>query len=83
MFYIYNLNAAAPYPLSTVSPADAKVRTVAQADLTRPIPIRQDSRGAYAVVNGSDTLRGIARNVFETRTDGYARYWAANFVFQN
>lgn len=82
LFYIYNLNAAAPYPLSDVNPADAKVRTVAQADLTRPIPIRQDKRGAYAVVNGTDTLRGIARNVFVTRTDGYARYWAANFVFQ-
>ncbi|GAB3499661.1 TonB-dependent receptor [Spirosoma knui] len=82
LFYIYNLNAAAPYPLSDVNPTDAKVRTVAQADLTRPVPIRQDRRGAYAVVNGTDTLRGIARNVFVTRTDGYARYWAANFVFQ-
>ena len=80
LFYIYNLNAPAPYPLT--SAVDAKVRTVAQADLTRPIPIRQDRRGAYAVVNGSDTLRGISRNIFETRTDGYARYWAANFVFQ-
>ena len=80
LFYIYNLNAPAPYPLT--SAADVKVRTVAQADLTRPIPIRTDKRGAYAVVNGSDTLRGISRNIFETRTDGYARYWAANFVFQ-
>ena len=80
LFYIYNLNAPAPYPLT--SAADATVRTVAQADLTRPIPIRTDKHGAYAVVNGSDTLRGISRNIFETRTDGYARYWAANFVFQ-
>lgn len=80
LFYIYNLNAPAPYPFPNA--ADVKVRTVAQADLTRPIPIRQDRRGAYAVVNGSDTLRGISRNIFETRTDGYARYWAANFVFQ-
>lgn len=80
LFYIYNLNAPAPYPLTNA--ADAKVRTVAQADLTRPIPIRSDSRGAYAVVNSNDTLRGISRNIFETRTDGIARYWAANFVFQ-
>ncbi|HLL94048.1 MAG TPA: TonB-dependent receptor, partial [Spirosoma sp.] len=80
LFYLYNLNAPAPYPLTNA--ADVKIRTVAQADLTRPIPIRQDRRGAYAVVNGSDTLRGISRNIFETRTDGYARYWAANFVFQ-
>ncbi|GAB2595131.1 TonB-dependent receptor [Spirosoma areae] len=80
LYYIYNLNAPSPYPLTSAT--DAKVRTVAQADLTRPIPIRQDKRGAYALVNGSDTLRGISRNVFETRTDGYARYWAANFVFQ-
>lgn len=80
LFYIYNLNAPSPYPLS--SAADVKVRTVAQADLTRPIPIRSDRRGAYTVVNGSDTLRGIARNVFMTRTDGIARYYAANFVVQ-
>ncbi|GAB3547319.1 TonB-dependent receptor [Spirosoma fluminis] len=82
LYYIYNLNAASPYSLANTNPADVKVRTVAQADLTRPIPIRQDRRGAYAVVNGTDTLRGISRNIFETRTDGYARYWAANFVFQ-
>ena len=80
LYYLYNLNAPAPYP--STNAADFKVRTVAQADLTRPIPIRSDRRGAYAVVNGTDTLRGISRNVFETRTDGYARYWAANFVFQ-
>ena len=80
LYYLYNLNAPAPYP--STNAADFKVRTVAQADLTRPVPIRSDKLGAYAVVNGSDTLRGISRNVFETRTDGYARYWAANFVFQ-
>lgn len=80
LFYIYNLNAPAPYPLT--NPADARVRTVAQADLTRPVPIRTDRRGAYAVVNSADTLRGIARNVFMTRTDGIARYYAANFVLQ-
>ncbi|MCY7357967.1 MAG: TonB-dependent receptor [Rudanella sp.] len=80
LYYIYNLNAPAPYPLNIA--ADVKVRTVAQADLTRPIPIRTDKRGAYALVNGSDTLRGISRNVFETRNDGIARYWAANFVLQ-
>ncbi|GAA4420822.1 TonB-dependent receptor [Nibrella viscosa] len=80
LFYIYNLNAPSPYPFA--NDIDVKVRTVAQADLTRPIPIRQDRRGAYAVVNGSDTLRGIARNVFMTKTDGIARYYAANFVLQ-
>ncbi len=79
LFYLYNLNAPSAYPLN--DPNDVKPRTVAQADLTRPIPIRQDKRGAYAVVNGSDTLRGISRNIFETRTNGIARYRAANFVF--
>ncbi len=80
LYYLYNLNAPSAYP--STNAADFKPRTVAQADLTRPIPIRQDKLGAYALVNGGDTLRGISRNVFETRTDGYARYWAANFVFQ-
>lgn len=80
LFYIYNLNAPSSYPFP--SGTDVKVRTVAQADLTRPVPIRSDRRGAYALVNGSDTLRGIARNVFVTRTDGIARYYAANFVVQ-
>ena len=80
LFYLYNLNAPSSYLLNNA--ADAKVRTVAQADLTRPIPIRSDRLGAYAVVNSRDTLRGISRNVFTTRTDGIARYWAANFVVQ-
>ena len=80
LFYLYNLNAPSSYLLNNV--ADVKVRTVAQADLTRPIPIRSDRLGAYAVVNNRDTLRGISRNVFTTRTDGIARYWAANFVVQ-
>jgi hypothetical protein len=57
------------------------VRKVVDADLTRPVPLKADSRGQYAVV-GQDTLRGIARNVFMNETDGKARYWAMNVVYQ-
>lgn len=76
LYVIKNLNPASPYPIT--NPNDVKVRTVAQADLTRPIPIRT---GNIAVV-GKDTLRGIARNVYMTDHDGLARYYAANFIFQ-
>lgn len=76
LYVIRNLNPAAPYPLD--NPNDVKVRTVAQADATRPIPIRT---GNIAVL-GKDTLRGIARNVYMTDHIGKARYYAANFVFQ-
>lgn len=79
LFIIRNLNAPTPYPFT--SDKDVKTRTVAQGDLTRPVPIRSDSRGAYAVA-GRDTLRGIARNVFMTETSGITRYYAANFAFQ-
>jgi len=80
LFYIYNLNAPAPYPLN--NPNDVKTRTVAQAYLTRPVPLYRDARGQYALASTGDTLRGIARNVFMTKTDGIARYYAANFVVQ-
>lgn len=75
LYVIRNLNPATPYP---INPNDVKVRTVAQADLSRPVPIRP---GNIAVV-GRDTLRGIARNVYMTTDEGKARYYAANFVFQ-
>jgi len=77
LYVLRNLNPASPYPFTTDK--DLKTRTVAQADLTRPVPIRSDRNGFYAVAQG-DTLRGISRNVFMTENVGYARYSAMNVV---
>ena len=79
LFYLQNLNPASPYPIT--NPNEVKPRTVAQGDLTRPVPIRSDRLGAFAVA-GKDTLRGISRNVFMTETKGIARYDALNLVVQ-
>ena len=79
LYYIRNINAPSAYPLN--DPKNVVVRKVAEADLTRPVPLKSDSRGQYAVA-GSDTLRGFARNVLMNETDGKARYWAMNVVYQ-
>ncbi len=79
LYYIRNINAPSAYPLDDIK--NVVVRKVAEADLTRPVPLKSDSRGQYAVV-GKDTLRGISRNVFMNETDGKARYWAMNVVYQ-
>jgi outer membrane receptor for ferrienterochelin and colicin len=79
LYYIRNINAPSAYPLN--DPKNVVVRKVAEADLTRPVPLKSDSRGQYAVA-GNDTLRGFARNVLMNETDGKARYWAMNVVYQ-
>ena len=79
LYYIRNLNAPSAYPLD--DPTKVVVRKVADADLTRPVPIKSDAKGLYAVT-GTDTLRGISRNVFMGETAGKARYWAMNVVYQ-
>lgn len=75
LFRLRNLNAAAPYP---IDPDNVVVRTPAEADLSRPIPIYE---GSYAVVGG-DTLNGIARNIVVSETEGRSRYYAASFNLQ-
>ncbi len=79
LYYIRNINAPSAYPLN--DPKKLVVRKVAEADLTRPVPLKADSKGVYAL-SGADTLRGIARNVFVNETNGKARYWAMNLVYQ-
>jgi len=78
LFRIRNLNAPAAYP---IDPDDVVVRSAAEADLTRPIPIAGDSRGGYALVDG-DTLRGIARNIIVTESEGQSRYYALNLTLR-
>jgi hypothetical protein len=53
-----NLDAPAPYP---IDPSNVVVRTVAEADATRPVPL----------------VPGGARSVIETETAGKGRYYAA------
>ncbi len=78
LFRLRNLNAPAPYP---IDPGDVVVRTQAQADATRPVPIFTDETGGGGLING-DTLRGIARNVVMTETEGRSNYYAMNFTLQ-
>ncbi len=74
LYMIRNLNPASPFPND--DPDNPKVRTVAAADLTRPVPIVNGT----ATING-EVLRGVARSVYMTTAEGKAKYWAANFVF--
>ncbi len=74
LFRLRNLNAAAPYP---IDPNNVVVRTPAEADAMRPIPI---VNGA-ALIDGK-TVTGVARNVVMTESAGRSRYYAASFNLQ-
>jgi len=78
LFRIRDLNAPSAYP---IDPDNVVVRSQADADLTRTIPIQTDASGNFAVVNG-DTLRGISRGVIMTEAGGRSNYYAANFTLQ-
>ncbi len=78
LFRLRDLNAPEAYP---IDPDNVVVRSQAEADATRPVPIFQDADGAFAVVDG-DTLRGVARNVVVTESAGRSNYWAVNFTWQ-
>ncbi len=69
-----NLNAAAQY---TIDPENPVVRTLEQADASRPIPITN----ATATID-SQVLTGVARNVIMTENGGRSRYYAASFNLQ-
>ncbi|MBU6340409.1 MAG: TonB-dependent receptor [Bacteroidetes bacterium] len=75
LFRLRDLNAPSAYPLS--DPKNVTVRTQAQADLTRPIPIQNGS----AVING-ETVTGVARSVAVSETKGESKYLAASFNLQ-
>ena len=69
-----NLNAAAEY---VVDPNNVVIRTQAQADATRPIPITNGS----ATINGQ-MVTGIARNVIVSENEGKSRYYAMSLNYQ-
>ena len=75
LYRLRNLNAAALYPIDDAE--NVVVRTPAEADLTRPIPI---ANGSATI--GGETLSGVARNVLLSETEGKSRYYAASFVLQ-
>ncbi len=76
LFRLRNLNAAASYPIN--DPDNVTVRTPAEADASRPIPI---VNGSYAVING-EQVNGVARNIVMTESAGQSRYYAASFNLQ-
>lgn len=76
LFRLRNLNAAAPYP--TNDPNNVTVRTPAEADASRPIPI---INGSYAIING-EQVNGVARNIVVSESEGQSRYYAASFNLQ-
>jgi len=75
LFRLRDLNAPGAYPLQ--DPNNVTVRTTAEADLSRPIPIVDGT----ATING-ETLTGVARNVVVSEAAGEAEYYAASFNMQ-
>jgi outer membrane receptor protein involved in Fe transport len=69
-----NLNAAAEYP---IDPKNVVIRTQAQADASRPIPITNGG----ATINGQ-RVTGIARSVIVSENEGESRYYAMSFNYQ-
>jgi len=78
LFRLRNLNAPAPYK---VDPANVVVRSAEIADRQRPLPVLADAGGNY-VLAGNEVLRGAARNVVMTESDGASRYTALNLTIQ-
>lgn len=76
LFRLRNLNAAAEFPIAEDFTQN-DVRTAAEADLSRPIPI--DNSGA--TINGH-RVTGIARSVIITESEGRSRYTALSFNYQ-
>lgn len=74
-----NLNAPEAYPI-VYSPAfdSADVRTQAEADASRHVPVFSDSKGNYTLLQG-DTIRSFARNVMMSESEGKSRFYAATF----
>lgn len=69
-----NLNAAAEYP---IDPNNVVIRSQAQADASRPIPITNGG----ATING-ERVTGIARSVIVSENEGKSRYYAMSFNYQ-
>jgi len=83
LYRLRNLNAAAPYMLTEQDVLNSNdpselVRSVPEADATRPVAIEG---GSFAIIDG-EQRSGVARNVVVTEAEGASRYYAASFNFQ-
>ncbi|MGO2101865.1 MAG: TonB-dependent receptor plug domain-containing protein [Psychroflexus halocasei] len=76
LFRLRNLNAAEEMTIDQNFTA-ADVRTVEEADASRPIPIKNNQ----GFINGQ-WVDGVARNIVMTESKGQSEYWAASFNFQ-
>ena len=76
LFRLRNVNGVSAYPQN--DPNNVVVRTPAQADATRPVPIEADG----SALIGGQRVTGVARNIVETESAGRSRYMAANFTIQ-
>jgi len=74
LFRLRDLNAPAAY---TPDPDNVIVRTLGQADLTRPIPIQNGA----GLIDGQ-VVTGVSRNVMVTESEGEAEYYSASFNLQ-
>lgn len=74
LFRLRDLNAPTAY---SPDPDNIIVRTVEEADLTRPIPIN----GSLGIIDGQ-VVTGVARNVMVTESEGEAEYYSASFNLQ-
>ncbi|MFK7924818.1 MAG: TonB-dependent receptor, partial [Bacteroidia bacterium] len=79
LFRLQRLNSAAAYVQN--DPDNVVVRTAAEADASRPIPILTDADGPYAMIDGQK-VRGVARNVVISETAGRSTYSAASVNLQ-
>ncbi len=75
LFRLRNLNAAAEYAVT--DPKNVIIRTPTEADASRPIPIVDGS----AVING-EVVKGVARNVVMSETEGRSEYYALSLNYQ-
>lgn len=76
LFRLRNVNAVSEYAQN--NPNNVTVRTEAQANATRPVPILADG----SAIIGGQRVTGVARNVVETESAGRSRYLAASFNIQ-
>ena len=76
LFRLRNVNGVSEYAQN--DPNNVTVRTEAQANATRPVPIRADG----SALIGGQRVTGVARNVVMTESEGRSRYMGASFNVQ-
>jgi outer membrane receptor for ferrienterochelin and colicin len=76
LFRLRNLNAAEEFPIGAGFQT-GEIRSIEEADATRPIPIIN----GQGIING-EAVSGVARNVVMTESKGRSEYWAASFNLQ-